>query len=368
MTPADRATAFRAATRHLRGHGPPDPRAMLRILADEADEPADVYGEGAAIEALERDVAERFGKPAAVFVPSGTMAQQVALRIAADARGCRTVAFHPTCHLEIHEQRGYEHLHGLRARLVGARHRPILRSDLDAIAEPLAALLLELPQREIGAVCPPWDEVEAQAAWCRERGVALHLDGARIWETTPFYGRSLAELAAPFDTVYVSFYKILGGIAGAALLGDAATIAHARVWIRRLGGNLVSMYPMVLSARRGLREHLPRIPAYVERARAVARILVSLGVRVNPDPPHTNQLHAFFPADPERLLDASAAVALERGVALIRAAAPTEVPGHCRSELVLGDAADAIPDDELEDLLRELLSRARGPSDIERAR
>ena len=96
MTPADRATAFRAATRHLRGHGPPDPRAVLRTLADEADEPADVYGEGAAIEALERDVAERFGKPAAVFVPSGTMAQQVALRIAADARGCRTVAFHPT--------------------------------------------------------------------------------------------------------------------------------------------------------------------------------------------------------------------------------------------------------------------------------
>src|SRR5688500_1490629 len=172
---------------------------MLAGLAEEAGDAApDVYGAGRAIGAFEREVADLFGKPAAVFVPSGTMAQQIALRIAADARGCRTVAFHPTCHLELHEQRGYEHVHGLRARLVGARHLPIGRADLDAIHEPVAALLLELPQRELGGVLVPWEEVEAQAAWARERGVALHLDGARIWESAPFYGRGYAELARPF--------------------------------------------------------------------------------------------------------------------------------------------------------------------------
>ncbi|MCA9490509.1 MAG: beta-1,3-galactosyltransferase, partial [Myxococcales bacterium] len=181
MTPDERAAAFRSATRTLRAHGARVPRAVLAAMAEEAgDESADVYGRGALIEGFEREVATLLGKPAAVFVPSGTMAQQVALRIAADARGLRTVAFHPTCHLEVHEQRGYAHLHGLVARLVGAPRQPVLRADLDALDEPVAALLLELPQREIGGVLPPWSEVEAMAAWARERGVALHLDGARL--------------------------------------------------------------------------------------------------------------------------------------------------------------------------------------------
>lgn len=359
LDPAARAAAFRTATRHLRAHGPFRPSEVLARLSVEAgDAASDVYGAGALIEAFEAELAERFAKPAAVFLPSGTLAQQIALRIAADARGCRTVAFHPTCHLELHEQRGYEHVHDLRARLVGARTRPILRADLDAIAEPVAALLLELPQREIGGVLPPWEEVEAQAAWARERGVALHLDGARIWECAPGYQRSYAALAAPFDTVYVSFYKILGGIAGAALLGDAATIAHARVWQRRLGGNLVSMYPMVLSARAGLRDRLPKVPSYCARARSVAGMLAALpGVRVNPDPPHTNMMHVYFPCDADALVDACAAIARDRGVALFTAAVDAGLPGTCRVELPIGDAVEAIDDAELAGLFGELHAR-----------
>src|SRR5262249_62243934 len=97
-------------------------------------------------------------------------------------------------------------------------------------------------------------------------------------------GRTLTEIARPFDSVYVSFYKILGGIAGAALLGDEATVAHARVWTRRLGGNLVSQYPMLLAARAGLRDRLPRVPDYCARARRVAALLVDAGARVVPDP------------------------------------------------------------------------------------
>ncbi len=361
MTPDERAAAFRSATRHLRHHGPARPREVLAALAAEADPDlaSDLYGRGGALERFERELAERFDKPAALFLPSGTMAQPLALRLAADARGVRTVAFHPTCHLEVHEQRAYAHLHGLQARLVGERWRPILRADLDAVAEPIAALLLELPQREIGGQLPPWQEVEAQAAWARERGVALHLDGARIWECTPFYGRSLADLARPFDTVYVSFYKVLGGISGAALLGDEPTLAAARVWVRRLGGNLVAQYPQVLAARAGLRDRLPKIPGYCARARRVAAQLAAVGARVVPDPPHTNMMHVAFPVDPDRLLDASAALARDRGVALLASARPAEVPGWSMTELVIGDAAEAIGDEELGALLGELLDRAR---------
>ena len=122
-------------------------------------------------------------------MPSGTMAQQIALRIWSDRRGSPTVAFHPTCHLEIHEQKGYQLLHGLHGRLVGDPDRLITLADLEAIAEPVAALLLELPQREIGGQLPEWAELEAQTALGAERGIALHLDGARLWESGPFYER-----------------------------------------------------------------------------------------------------------------------------------------------------------------------------------
>lgn len=356
-----RRAAFAGCTRFLSGHGPRRVADTLRALADHADPElrADIYGTGPAIEELEAEVAELLGKPAAVFMPSGTMAQVIALRIHAERAGCGTVAFHPTCHLELHEQRGYAQLHQLSARLVGRRDRLMTRADLDAIAEPVAALLVELPQREIGGVLPTWDELASVVAWAEERDVSLHLDGARLWEAAPFYKRSLAELADPFDTVYVSFYKILGGIAGAALAGPADVIAEARIWQRRHGGNLISMYPFALSARLGLRQRLERMAAYRDRAVAVAAVLTALpGVRVNPDPPHTNMMHVYLPVEAERLLDASADVAAREGVALFTSCRPCDVPGYCCVELSIGDGADTIGDDELARLVGPLLDAA----------
>src|SRR5688572_22500502 len=201
-------------TRSL-SHDPPaarTPAAVVAALAGLAspDVAADRYGAGEVIAALEREVAALLGKPAAAFLPSGTMAQQIALRIWSDRAHLPTVAFHPTCHLELHEEKGYAHLHGLRARLVGSSRALLTRADLDAVREPLAALLLELPQRELGGQLPSWDELAAQLEWARARGIKLHLDGARLWETRPFYARRYAEICAPFDSVYVSVYKILG--------------------------------------------------------------------------------------------------------------------------------------------------------------
>src|SRR5258707_6871578 len=113
----------------------------------------------------------------------GTMAQQIALRLWSERRGYATVACHPTCHLDLHEERAYHALHGLRARLVGDARALITRADLSAIHEPVAALLLELPQREIGGLLPPWAEPAAQAERAHPHGVALALDGARLSET-----------------------------------------------------------------------------------------------------------------------------------------------------------------------------------------
>jgi threonine aldolase len=358
MTDAERLAAHRACTRFLSGHGPRRARSELTALAAEAaeDDRGDRYGEGETLAAFERDVATLLGKPAAVFMPSGTMAQQIALRVWSDRRGGAPVAFHPTSHLELHEQRGYAFLHALRARLVGDRRRLIRRSDLDALAEPIAALLLELPQREIGGQLPTWDELVLQVEWARAHGVALHLDGARLWETQPWFARPLAEIAAPFDSVYVSFYKILGGVAGAALAGPADFIAEARVWQRRHGGALVTLYPFVLSARAGLRDRLGRIEAYVARAGAVARRLAAIpGVRVVPDPPQTNMMHVVLPGDPAVLLDESARIARDERVSVFTWLRASEVPGFSTFELTVGDGAMALDDALLARLFRRVV-------------
>ena len=360
---AAREQAFKQCERFLSGHGPQRPRAVLAELAAEAgpDEEPDRYGEGSLINDFERDIASLLGKEAAVFMPSGTMAQQIALRIWSDAKRSPTVAFHPTCHLEIHEQKGYELLHGLHGRLVGERSRLITMDDLRATPGPLAALLLELPQREIGGQLPSWSELEAQTNWAREQGAAAHLDGARLWESGPFYGRSYAEIAGLFDSAYVSFYKGIGAIAGAALAGPAAFIAEARLWQRRHGGNLIQLYPLVLSARSNLRRRLEKFRAYNQRAQSVARVLSALpGITVQPDPPQTNMMHVYLEGDANALLEACTGIARTERVLLFRRLISTGVPGVAAFELTIGDAAEALTDREIGEYFEQLLATMPG--------
>jgi threonine aldolase len=358
----ERRAIFAACERFLFGHGRTTLRGSVESLLREAgdDEEPDMYGKGALIESFEREIAQLLGKAAAVFMPSGTMAQQIALRIWSERWNCATVAFHPLCHLELHEEKGYQRLHGLHGRLVGEPHRLITLRDLEAINEPIAALLLELPQREIGGQLPSWQELQQQTTWAREREIAVHMDGARLWESAPFYGRSYGEIAALFDSVYVSFYKGIGGLTGAALAGPADFVAEARVWQRRHGGNLVRMYPYVLSARAGLHARLARFPHYHERAKAIAAVLRTLpGVAVLPDPPQTHMMHVYLPGEPQRLVEAAVRLARDERVGLFGWVMGTEMPGYGKIELAVGDAADALADDEIRMYFARVLEEAR---------
>jgi threonine aldolase len=356
--------AIRGAERYLNAwHGGPTARDRLRSLAEltEEAERADMYGAGERIERLERRIAELLGKDAAVFMPSGTMAQQIAARIWADRRGIRTLAFHPTCHLALHEARGYERLHGLHATLVGDPNGLIELGDLEELSEPLAMLLLELPQREIGGRLPGWDELVAQTGWARERGIALHLDGARLWEAQPFYGRDLAEIAGLFDSVYVSFYKGLGGMAGAALAAEEDVVAEARIWQRRHGGNLVTQHPFVVAAERALDERLGRLPAHLDHARALAAELATVdGLEVVPDPPQTPLFHLLMRGDHDRLADAALSVAEERKVFLFADPSSTTSPSWQRHEVMVGEVTLELGPEELRELYVEVLERAGG--------
>ncbi len=344
----------RACTRWLRGHGDRSTSALLAELPDVIE--PDVYGAGGVVTDLEHEVAALLGKPAAVFMPSGTMAQQIALRIHADARGRRTVAFHPTCHLELHEGKAYQRLHGFVGRPVGDPREPLTVEALRLVAEPLAALVVELPQREIGGVLPTWDELVAQVEWARERGAAVHLDGARIWECGPFYQRPLSEIAALFDTAYVSFYKGLGGITGCCLAGPEDVIAEAREWRSRHGGTLFALWPYAASALAALRLRLPRMAEYMSQATAIAAALSDLdGVHVVPDPPHVPMLHLHLRTTADAFRETVLRIAGEQQVWTWQRSMPTDNPAYRIVELPVGDATMSFTPAEVRALVAGLI-------------
>src|SRR5450759_5176717 len=361
METADKERVLKSCTRFLTYHHRQRPKQVLNELAANIDPELDEdrYGQGELISDFEQKVAALLGKEAAVFMPSGTMCQQIALRIWAERRGHFNVAFHPQCHLEIHEHHGYQRLHGLSGILVGSPDHLMTLSDLKHVAEPLAALLLELPQREIGGQLPTWEELTAIVGWARERGVATHLDGARLWECQPFYKRAYAEIAAPFDTVYVSFYKVLNSIAGAILAGPADVIAEARIWQRRHGGNLVHLYPYVLSAQKGLDQYLGRMNSYWNRAKELAVALTAFPqIEIVPDPPQTNMMHLFLQGERDRLEAAALEVAEETGVWLFYRLMPTFLPMYQKFEFVVGEATLDLSLEEIVNLFRMLYKKS----------
>src|SRR3954451_20666552 len=347
----------RACDRALAGHGPSTAADLLATIPP--DTALDRYGDGGVVAELEEEVAEVLGQPAAVYLPSGIMAQQAALRVHAEHRGRRAVVYHPQCHLEVHEGRALERLQGLVGRPAGDRDRLLLRSDLDAVAEPPAALLVELPQRDLGGRLPSWEDLVAQVTWARERGAAAHLDGARLWEAAAGYGRPPPELAALFDTTYVSFYKGIGALSGCCLAGPADVVAQVREWRRRMGGTLFGLWPGAASALTCLRRRLPLMPGYLVRAREIADAVRDLpGVTVVPDPPQTPMLHLLLRAGAEQFTAAVRTLA-ESGLWTWERAMPTADPAVQRVELPVGDATTALPLSEIRPAIATLAGADR---------
>jgi threonine aldolase len=345
LTAAEQESLRRRCTIQVPGHAAsPTGAELVRVgqWCQEHGWDADRYGEGALIDAFERKVATKLGKAAAVFMPSGTMAQLIALRIWCDRVDSRRIAMHATSHLELHEERAYAHLHGLEVALLGARERPTEARDLAALLEtgqPPAALLVELPAREIGGRLPAWGEIEATSALAHDRGIKLHMDGARLWEAREHFSpKSLAEVCAPFDSIYVSFYKGIGALAGAMLLGPEDFIAEARIWRRRHGGTLVQLHPFVASAAMRFDAQLAKMPAYRARALDFAAALSTIaGIEIDPQPPQVSLFHVHLAAPPAAITAARDRIALEHRAWLAQRIAPWSQPGWSSTEIYVGD-------------------------------
>jgi threonine aldolase len=358
---ADRVrAASRSCTVAVSGQAFRSPAQALEDLARACGELGieewDFYGESGAVQRLEAELVALFAVEAAAFFPSGVMAQQAALRVHTDQAGCRHVAMPDLSHLLLHEEDGPRVVHGLEvSHLTRGFETPAAR-HLAAIPGLLGAVLVELPLREAGCLLPAWDDLAALSRACQARGVALHVDGARIWESQPWFGRPLPEIAALADSMYVSFYKGLGGLAGAALLGPADFVAQARRWRRRLGGTIYRTTAEAVSALAGLRDRLPVVARTVEWARAFAAELPSC-VTVQPGVPHTNQFLLYAAGDTGTVNQRVLALVEQRRIGLPTWRAAQE-PGRISTEITVTGAALELAPAEMAALVASVVQPA----------
>lgn len=361
----DEFTSLRnQCTVHLLGHRlNSNIKNVFQELTDSIgeNETFDHYGKGELIENFEKEIAETLGKESAVFMPSGTMAQQIALRIWCESKNNFKVAFHPTCHLEFAEHLGYQYLHNIKRIAFGGPEfvsdRMLTVEDFEKLGDIPAVILIELPYRPLGGELPSWDSLLAIKEWAKKHGVLMHLDGARLWESKFFYQKEYAEICSIFDSVYVSFYKGLGGLTGACLSGSKAFIETAKIWQRRHGGNLFTLSPYILSARLSFRKNIANIEKFVLRAQEIAKIFSKYPkIRIHPNPPHTNFFLLYIDEKAEVLNKKQLELMAKYKASLFPPFENSHLPGFVKTEIHLFENALAFEDEILEKMLSELFS------------
>lgn len=361
-TPEELRELNQRCTRFLAGVGRRDASTLLATIPP--DTQIDVYGNGGVVEQLQNDVARRLGKEAALFMISGTMAQQAVLRIHADRRSRRSVIFHPKCHLDVREERAYERLHQLVAVTCGPATVPLTSEQLASVGEPVAAVLIELPQRDLGGTLPEWHELVAQVGWARDHGAAAHMDGARLWEAAPYYestaSKSIVDIAELFDSVYVSFYKGLGAIAGCCVASDKETIEELKLWRVRHGGRAYGLWPYAASALTALQLRGDRFEEYYQRAQQIARALRRIeGVEVMPYPVQSPMMHVRVSGPRDAVTSRMLDIARKDGVWMFGGAYEVEGPRLQRFEFNVGDATMGFTIKEISELFQRVVVTSR---------
>ncbi len=339
----------------INGNGPRNISVLIEAFEEvDINTASDMYGNGTWIDGFQEELATEAGKEAGVFFPSGTMAQQIALRIACDRKKIYSVAYHPLAHLEIHEQDGLKKLHQIKTILLGDQERLLTLQDIMSIEQPISCLLIELPQREMGGYLPDFAELVEISKYCQEKGIHLHMDGARLFEVLPYYKKTLQEICALFDSVYLSFYKGIGALAGAILLGDHDFCKEAKVWKRRYGGDLISLYPYIIPAKYYMDRRRPLMGTYYEKAKDLAALLNTIqGVVTYPLIPVSNMFHVSMEGSRDELTEILVKLYYSTGIGLTNNI-KEKVKGRCFFEVSIGDALLKLEDHEIDDFVKEL--------------
>ncbi len=254
------------------------PTAAMRAAMAAAEVGDDQYGEDTTTTLLQERCAALLGKEAALWLPSGTMANQVALRVL--TRPGDEVITSREAHAGWHETGGAAANAGVQLHEVGqggvftlAEFEAAIKPRGLPVFPPSTLVQIENTHNRAGGVVVPQDEVERICAAARARGMGRFLDGARLWNASIASGRGLAELAAPFDLVAVAFSKGLGAPGGSLLAGQRELIGLANRHRRMLGGAMRQTGHYAAAALHGLDHHLARLADDHRHARLLAEAL-----------------------------------------------------------------------------------------------
>ena len=269
MSPAEPAVDLRSDTVTR-----PTP-AMRRAMMD-AEVGDDVFGDDPTVQALERRVAELAGKEAALYVPSGTMGNQLALK-------CHTepgdeVLLEPESHIFLYEQGGLGANSGCLAHLVPGERGGIapeqvagaVRDPADDHVARVRLVCLENTHNRQGGVIVPLERLQAVAAVARAHGLAVHLDGARLWNASVASGIPVRDWAATADSLMMCFSKGLGAPVGSILTGPADFVRRARRVRKRWGGGMRQVGILAAACLYALDHHLERLAEDHRRAKTLA--------------------------------------------------------------------------------------------------
>jgi threonine aldolase len=300
------------------------PTAAMRAAMQAAEVGDDVFHEDPTVNRLEEEVARLLGKEAAVYVPSGTMSNQVAIKAhtqPGDELICDT-----NCHIYNYEAGGPAVLSGVMCRTLDGAHGILdvsqlegkIRGSNDHLVRTRLVCLENTHNRGGGRVYP-LEKIQAISDWTHRNGLVLHLDGARLWNAVVVTGTPAAEWARPCDSVSVCFSKGLGAPIGSALVGPRDFITRARRVRKLFGGGMRQAGAAASAALYALKHHVDRLAEDHRHARVIARAIAeSPGLRLTPPEVETNLI--WFEVDPELGKAADVVAALKEQGVLVHSA------------------------------------------------
>jgi threonine aldolase len=305
------------------------PTPAMREAIARAEVGDDVFGEDPTVRRLEARTAGLLGKEAAMFVPSGTMANQLAIRTHTEPGD--EVLVEGNAHIYYYEAGGPAALSGVMCRCLSGQRGQFSGADVEAALRPADAhfprtrlVCVENTHNRGGGSVWPLAQIQEVAAVAKAHDLRLHLDGARLWNAAVAAGIPESAFAAPFDSVNVCFSKGLGAPVGSALVGSADVIARARRFRKQFGGGMRQAGILAAGALHALEHHRTRLAEDHANARTLATGLGRLpGIAVDPNGPESNLLLVGVSGCPApalvRALDAAGVRVLATGPSTIRA-------------------------------------------------
>lgn len=277
-----------------------EPDAYLGILNDlqaKGKIGKDRYGSGGSVEALEKEMAKITGKEKAIFLPSGTMANQLAISLLSGDRA--KVYVQDLSHVYRDEADAAQTVFSKRLVPLGMGKACFTAAELknsidllpeeEVFASGIGAVSIENPVRRADGQQVPLEEIKAISAYCREKKIPLHLDGARLFMAAAWSGNSIRDYTQYFDTVYISLYKFLGASSGAILCGDSSLISQVPHLMKVHGGSMFGNWTnaaMALHKLEGFEDRQKRsIAAFAEITEGINKIP---GCSIRPIPGGTN--------------------------------------------------------------------------------